>query len=468
MTYRLIHGDSIEVMRNAKAESVHAIVCDPPYGIDFMGKSWDKPGEMVGTSLGLSGGFQKFPEGVKRPEMKRSDPHLFQAWCEAWATEAMRVLKPGGHLLAFGGTRMYHRLAAGIEDAGFEIRDTIMWMYGSGFPKSHNVGVNIDKMLGKQRERVAMSGGIPPGSNNYLRDHSDGPEAETKNGRHPVTDEARTWNGWGTALKPAVEPIVVARKPLAIPGKRPGSSKKATVAQNVLAHGTGAYNIDGCRIEGASTVRKNTAEMGYHGGNLAESYETGSDLGRWPANVIMDEDAGALLDRQTGMLAAGNRPRKRSADGAGVERGAYGAFAGQEGLKSVRMNSGGASRFFYCPKASRTERDAGLTDLDPAFAPTMGDGIGGREHNPDAPGGLVRNTHTTVKPIELMRYLVRLVTVEGGVVLDPFMGSGTTGIAAILEGCKFVGIEREEEYMAIARRRIEHWSAQRDQVGAPA
>jgi DNA modification methylase len=444
MSYRLIQGDCIEVMRAAKAESVHAIVCDPPYGIDFMGKSWDKPGEMVGTALGLSGGYQKFPPGVKRPEMKRSDPHLFQQWCEAWAIEAMRVLKPGGHILAFGGTRMYHRLAAGIEDAGFEIRDTIMWMYGSGFPKSHNVGKSIDKLLGTTDDRPVV--GTQKDGVGAWNDYRHGEGAYPLDSEVPVTapgsDEAAAWHGWGTALKPALEPIVVARKPLRVPGASPGRSRKATVAQNVLEHGAGAYNIDACRIGyvddgdlAAAAAAKNpgrddlvTSDV-YGAGRPQQSINA---EGRWPANVIIDEEAGALLDAQSGIRAAGASPAKKGLGSARV----YGD-AERSGVEKdrVQLDAGGASRFFYCPKAGRKERDRGLEERG--------------------------NMHATVKPIALMRYLIRLVVVEGGVILDPFMGSGSTGIAALLEGMKFVGIEQDAAYHAIAQSRIAAWEQYR-------
>lgn len=316
MQTKLIHSDCLEALKNLPDNSVDSVVTDPPYGLSFMGKKWDYdvPSE------------------------------------EIWA-ECLRVLKPGGHLLAFAGTRTQHRMAVRIEDVGFEIRDMIAWVYGSGFPKSHN-----------------------------LKDQ---------------------WQGWGTALKPALEPITVARKPLI-----------GTVAENVLAHGTGALNIDGCRVAGESTRRTNTAEMGYQGGNFAEQYQTGSDEGRWPANLIHDGSDEVL------------------------------ALAGEQ------------ARFFYCPKASKKDRDEGLEGFEAKARPTMGSGIGGQ---PDQQKANNRNTHPTVKPTDLMRYLCRLVTPPNGTVLDPFMGSGSTGKAAMLEGFNFIGIEREAEYIEIAKARI-NWT----------
>ena len=378
-------GDCVEVMRAWPDACVDAVVCDPPYGLEFMGKEWDKLQLSDNESGPQSEGWHD--NGGKNPYARRataryagkklgaktSEMQTQQAWHEAWAREAFRVLKPGGHLVAFGGSRTYHRLACALEDAGFEIRDSLMWLYGSGFPKSLN--------LDGERE------------------------------------------GWGTALKPAHEPCVLARKPL-----------EGTVAANVQKWGTGALNIDGCRVNA-----------------------------RWPANVVLDEEAGAML--------------------------------------------GEPSRFFYCPKVSRKERDLGCEDLDhhdaqgttnrKPGAPGTVNPRAGAGHNAGGPilrckhcevdgsGGRrvsvckvtqekhteedwvqvgvhprVRNNHPTVKPIALMAWLIRLVTPPGGVVLDPFMGSGSTGIAALREGARFVGIEREPEYFRIATARIE--AAQRD------
>jgi len=302
------------------------------------------------------------------------------------------VLKPGGHLVSFGGTRTYHRLVCGVEDAGFEVRDQIAWMFGSGFPKSRDAG-----------------------------------------------------DGWGTALKPGYEPVVLARKPLA-----------GTVAANVLDHGTGALNIDGCRIDfrdgadEAETKGKNRhadfdsgpRENDVYGEDKRARAEQGNydAPGRWPANVALDEDAAAMLDEQTGALAPGAHPARRS--GRGDEK-VYGSgwSSGTAGDRH-ETESGGASRFFYVAKVDTAERHAGLA------VPSL-----------FAQDGPERNDHPTVKPIALMRWLIRLVTPPGGVVLDPFLGSGTTGIAAALEGFPFVGIERDPDYMQIARARIAHWAA---------
>jgi site-specific DNA-methyltransferase (adenine-specific) len=271
-----------------------------------------------------------------------------------------RVLKPGGYVLAFGGTRTFHRLTCGIEDAGFEIRDCLSWLYGQGFPKSLNVG-----------------------------------------------------NGQGTALKPAWEPIILARKPTI-----------GTVAANILRHSTGALNIDACRIGDDDTrrVKEGGRNQFPHEDDAwtPKTVTVGSDLGRWPANVVLDEEAAAMLDEQSGQLTSGNFPAVRHSP---KTRDVYGLGFGDQCLVHRGTDSGGASRFFYTAKPSRAERGEG-------------------------------NDHPTVKPLALMRYLVRLVTPPGGVVLDPFMGSGTTGMACAAEGLRFVGIEREAEYVEIAERRI--------------
>jgi DNA modification methylase len=328
----LLVGDCVEQMKTLEANSVDAIVTDPPYGLEFMGKAWDG----FGTPLG------------------------FQTWSEQWAREALRVLKPGGHLLAFGGTRMYHRLAAGIEDAGFEIRDTLMWLYGSGFPKSHNL--------------------------------------------------KGEWQGWGTALKPAVEPIVLARKPLI-----------GTVAENVLTHGTGALNIDASRIATDDRFGGGAkGSSGFAAGYESEGWVAGSASGRWPANILLDEEAAAMLDEQSG-VSVSPAPYGERVSG---DKSMFG-IGGLNHSKEFG-DSGGASRFFYVAKASRSERNFGLG----------------------------RNIHPTVKPVDLMRYLIRLVTPKGGTVLDPFLGSGTTAVAAIQEGVDWIGCEREPEYVAIIEARI--------------
>jgi len=425
MNYKTINGDCVKEMRKLPENSIDSIVCDPPYGLKFMGKEFDNLGE-----------------GAQQRE-----------WHRLWAIEALRVLKPGGYLLAFGGTRTYHHLATAIEDAGFEIRDQIQWLYGSGFPKSLNVGKAIDKAAGKKGKVIGketLSNDIRGNSSNGrgISGAKKNKKPLTRDITAPATDEAAQWEGWGTALKPANEPIVVARKPF-----------RGTVAENVQEHGTGAINIDACRVGSDDTRSKaSMTALGQGSGwNAHKNKEVvaGSENGRWPANVILDQEAGALLDEQTGTLKSG-KPGKRS------KTATSGSMAGDLGVldrtEPGQGDQGGASRFFYCPKAAKKERDAGLD----GFAEQQQD-TGRKKGNPGGDNPRNRgvhkraNFHPTVKPIALMAYLCRLVTPPGGTVLDPFLGSGTTGCAALQEGFSFIGIEKDPEYMKIARARIKHW-----------
>lgn len=381
----VLHGDCLAVMPTLDAESVDAIVCDPPYGLSFMGKAWDH---------GVPG--------------------------EPFWREALRVAKPGAHLVAFGGTRTFHRLTCAIEDAGWEIRDCLSWLYGSGFPKSLDVSKAIDKAAGAERK---VSGSFK-NTCSYFPEPCRGHDAT---GRYsptvhalptaPATDAAREWYGWGTALKPAWEPIILARKPL-----------DGTVAKNVSEYGTGALNVDGCRIGQRERERFTDAKyLSSFGGDSQDyknprRYERATSPlppGRWPANVCLDEDAAAML--------------------------------------------GEPSRFFYCAKASRKEREAGLDAVAVRAVHRYGAGIG-EGIDPSAPA-MNRNHHPTVKPLALMRWLCRLVTPRGGLILDPFCGSGSTGCAAVAEGFRFLGIEREAEYVTIAERRIRHWTPEQVDIG---
>jgi site-specific DNA-methyltransferase (adenine-specific) len=381
----LYAGDCVEVMKRMPGSSVDAIVTDPPYGLEFMGKGWDG----FGTPLG------------------------FQTWTEAWAREALRILKPGGHLLAFAGTRTYHRMASGVEDAGFEIRDCIAWMYGSGFPKSLDVSKAIDRAAGAEREDVYED---KPGVD-YNLAYGKGLGVGIVE-RRPVTPEAEAWNGWGTALKPAFEPVVVARRPLI-----------GTVAANVLEHGTGALNIDGCRIGSGGGCAGAGAGAGARvfGDGLNGTFAPPvAGLGRWPANIALDATAAAMLDEQSGVA----QPKDQRTAIKGGNKGALGAFAGSspDAVGTWPADpGGGASRFFYTAKASRQDRNV---------------------------GGLADNTHPTVKPTDLMRWLIRLVTPPGGIILDPFGGSGSTGLAARAENVRCILIEREPEYLQIIRDRL--------------
>lgn len=356
----LLHGDCAEQLREIPDESIDAVVTDPPYELGFMGKGWDAAGIAYSVDL--------------------------------WR-EVLRVLKPGGHLLSFGAARTYHRMTVAVEDAGFEIRDSIHWIYGSGMPKSHDISKAIDKAAGAERPVIGQYQ-LPNGKGWNLK-QADAPTGDesgstfTASGRRtlaitgPATEEAATWDGWGTALKPAHEPIVVARKPLV-----------GTTVENVLKHGVGGLNVKATRVGDEARVNVpagnkaggTALNMGVYG--MPQDAQPTAAIGRWPPNVAVDEAAAGAL--------------------------------------------GDAAEFFpvfrYEKKAARKEREAGIE----------------------------RNTHPTVKPVELMRWLVKLVTPPQGVVLDPFMGSGTTGVACMKDGFKFVGVERELEYLEIAQARIEN------------
>lgn len=553
---RLLHSDCLEKLRELPDASIDSIVTDPPYLISFMGKDWD-------SADGVAG----------RPDVWR---------------ECRRLLKPGGHLLAFGGTRTYHRMAAAIEDAGFEIRDSIHWTYGSGFPKSLDVSKAIDKRggatAGFQEFRDAVkdamkrngvsrtaltkalnnqmlshyltAGSQPavPNARDYriIRDtvglgnawdHLFLDEAErevvgtktsgiankSEGPRHtigaskavvvditaPATDAAAKWQGWGTALKPSHEPIVVARKPL-----------DGTVAANVLAYGTGALNIDGTRVGNEERTYDLTMTSGNFeatGGGKNVKSGTATVSGRWPANTVLTHAAGcrqvgtvpdtfgggakassgfvdgyendgfqgvtvaspvwscapgcpvAALDRQSGPAGAAAPASGPTYSGPSKSNCMAGAFNGNGDKTPVfHADKGGASRFFtvteweprwddpflYVPKPAKKERNAGLNGLKSKTIKfgnqRNGDDVGDGSVNDKFTTSPSQNHHPTVKPVALMRHLVRLVTPPGGVVLDPFLGSGTTAVAAILEGFDWVGCEMTDEYLPIIKGRVEH------------
>jgi site-specific DNA-methyltransferase (adenine-specific) len=443
---KLLLGDCLDKLKELDDNSIDSIVTDPPYGLSaapnsgknskggFMGKKWDYDVPSV----------------------------------EIWK-ECLRVLKPGGHLLSFAGSRTYHRMAVRIEDAGFEIRDQIMWIYGSGFPKSMDISKQLDKIAGAKREVIGKR------EHPTLKDKSKITEPSTAshggNGwdrewdiTAPATDEAKEWNGWGTALKPAHEPIVMARKPLS----------EKTVVDNVLEWGTGGINIDGCRIEtddnlgGGATNGSVLSVEGFDrpwmydekkmkefSDKMKEKVEHAQTLGRFPANIIFDEEAGKLLDEQSGISkSSGGRIEKKIGWGEFGGNGSKEIIDGQPGFGDV----GGASRFFYCPKTSKSDRNEGLDEFDEKrkshiTTQNFENALTGAG-NPRNPYS--KNNHPTVKPTDLMLYLIRLVTKKSGTILDPFMGSGSTGKAAIRGGFDFVGIEREDEYFQIAKARIEY------------
>jgi DNA modification methylase len=402
---KLMQGDNILSLKKLPDNSVDSVVTDPPYALNFMNKKWDAEVPSV----------------------------------DFWK-EVYRVLKPGGHVLSFGGTRTYHRMTVNIEDAGFEIRDQIMWLYGSGFPKSHNIGKSVDKIQGNEREVVGKL-------ENYQDKRGLNGQANVGENAKPridmdITKGTSEWEGWGTALKPANEPICVARKPLS----------ESTIAKNVLKWGTGGINIDGCRVESNNNEhhRPTMNKMGNFNNGVDKTWEPTNAEGRFPANIILDEEAGRVLDKQSGI---------------------------------------GASRFFYQAKVGKKERSMGLEPIGTFTSrPKREDGsIIYKDTHPEeweeamksrptkdknilassvmklqTQNTSLKNTHPTVKPVSLMAYLVRLVTPPNGIVLDPFMGSGSTGIATRLEGFRFCGMEMDEDYFKIASSRIDNFESYRE------
>jgi site-specific DNA-methyltransferase (adenine-specific) len=475
-------GDCLEVLKTLEDNSVDSIVTDPPYGIGFMNKEWDSPQkhkELIERENKRS--QERFEEGkspVKGGFSKGVQPGLpiggakegrwFQEWCEEWAKECYRVLKPGGHMLSFSAPRTYHRMATAFEDSGFQIRDQIMWVFGSGFPKSHNIGKAIDKIQGNEREVVGIS------DNTRDRNNHDYNSVGNFGSKEIIETKGQSdWEGWGTALKPAHEPICMARKPLS----------EKSIAENVLKHGTGGINIDDCRIPFDMTDTNPATNPLYRQENNYKMPEPGqesngavsftsskneiSQEGRFPANIIFDEEAGKILDKQSGVSKS--QKRKPEYNKPTEHTNTYTPKASDYRDDNTYSDTGGASRFFYCPKVSKKERNAGLEDFEEKTDRQKGHGLDRRCgncgtsmlkpqdckcENPDWITPPKKNHHPTVKPIKLMEYLITLVTPKGGIVLEPFMGSGSTGIAAKNLGMSFIGIEREEEYFEIAKQRI--------------
>jgi site-specific DNA-methyltransferase (adenine-specific) len=415
---KLILNDCLLALKEIPDNSVDSVVTDPPYGLSFMGKVWDYDVPKV----------------------------------EVWS-EVLRVLKPGGYLLSFAGSRTYHRIAVNIEDAGFEIRDMIEWVYGSGFPKSYNIAKGLNKYLKTGNASWNGTGDSSNGALGYSKlQHNQGYRPADYSNKHQNKEEitedlAKKWEGWGTALKPAHEPIVMARKPLI-----------GTVVENVIKYGTGGINIDGCRVSGDdTTTRHNSSSSSYMTGKIGEiqpiqdEYITGSTLGRFPANLIHDgSDEVLAVFPQTPPTSYAT---KNTTNNGGMFK---------LGHPTTKIEDGGnrsAARFFYCAKSSKSERNAGLEGFEEKERIDYGGfhsekGLIENNRNPENRKP-TKNNHPCVKPIALMQYLVRLVTPPNGTVLDPFMGSGTTGIAAKREGFSFIGIEREPEYLEIAKARID-------------
>jgi DNA modification methylase len=449
MTYNLLKGNNLELLPTLADNSIDAIVTDPPYGLG----NPDPDYIIKAIQLWASGDRSHIPEG--KGFMGKSWD-AFVPPPAVW-DECFRVLKPGGHLLAFAGTRTYDLMGISIRMAGFEIRDSIGWVYGSGFPKSLDVSKAIDKQAGAEREVLTEVVSDLFGDQEVKQERKTGigtgkgSTAIMGDGNRdltlPSTPEAQQWQGWGTALKPALEPIVVARKPLI-----------GTVAENVLTYGTGGLNIDASRI-GNENITINTFDNGAKpwGEASGEPYTSKSSVGRWPANLILDEYTAELLDEQSGQLKSGAVKPYVMKPAANVDfnKGLEGKMKTWTGEAS----EGGASRFFYVAKASKRDRNEGLEELE--TKQTVGGGglgnpVSGAYGSEKAPG---KNFHPTVKPTDLMRYLVKLITPPGGTVLDPFTGSGSTGKAAILEGFDFIGIELTEDYWPIIEGRLKHAEA---------
>jgi DNA modification methylase len=430
--FEILTGDCTELMKTLPPSSIDAIVTDPPYGLAFMGKRWDYDVPRV----------------------------------EVWE-QCLRVLKPGGHLLAFSGTRTQHRMAVRIEDGGFEIRDMIAWVYGSGFPKSLDVSKAIDRAAGIEREdkfEGAFERRSGPTGNKKCDDCgkwliSGSPCKCPRPQDKAITDAGRQWSGWGTALKPAMEPITVARKPI-----------ERTVARNVLKWGTAALNVDGCRVRATDNdYQKNCSGDRGHAGTRSADFTgvtdiksgggSANDLGRWPANFIHDgSDEVVGLFPQSGGQNGATGPKY----GDRTTVNTYGDYGPRPEFEP-RKDKGSAARFFYCAKASKSDRNDGLVGLPPGVVARSNQAKKRAESGEVIEAGsgafnkarYAKNNHPTVKPTELMRYLCRLITPPGGLILDPFAGSGSTGKAAMLEGFQFIGIEREPDYAEVARMRIE-------------
>ncbi|UXF50252.1 hypothetical protein 7865G3C9_3 [Haloquadratum phage sp.] len=396
MTNQIYTGDCFEKLPALDENSVHAIVTDPPYGLAFMGRSWDD-----------------------------FEPKEYQAWCEKWATECLRVLKPGGHLLAFSGNRTHHRLMSGIEDAGYEIRDTITWHYGSGFPKALDVSKSIDKQADADREVVETvrkthisTSNTNDGWSRPSHKNKDGEAKKTMDITQPATEQAEQWDGFKSALKPATEFVCVARSPLA----------EDTIAENVVAHGTGALNIDATRIEtDGENLSYGSREIGdgvkYQTQPEPDNGGEQHTKGRYPSNVVFDAQQADVLDDDVGECETGDYAGRHAtgssmfldeSDNPDMSNGAY------------SDDKSGPSRYFYTSKASKAERT-----LD----------------------GKIDNAHPTVKPIDLMEWLVQLATAEEQIVLDPFAGSGTTCKAAKNKTRQFIGIEQQAKWADVARVR---------------
>lgn len=458
---QIIHGHNIRVMRKFSDNSIDSIVTDPPYGLEFMGKEWDKLGAKIGstTERWSADGKPSIPSGrVCYGKSAKSMQH----WHYRWAKECLRVAKPGAFMFVFGGTRTFHRLTCAIEDAGWQIRDCMMWLYGSGFPKSLDISKAIDKAKGKKERPII---GEKRGANRLRSQTENGKRCGegrwgNESGRDPfihsaVTKLAKLWDGYGTALKPAWEPIIVAMKPV-----------DSNFAKNAEKYGVAGLNIAGGRIP--SGTEHFRGEIKYRNkGTWSEAkgmhtpgrgfIASDNPQGRWPANVILDEDAAKILDKQAPLTGAFAKVRSGHS---GKSKGIYGDYKqrGDDGL-TFYNDFGGASRFFYIAKSSRSERNAGLSGTEARQVD--------EQRKPKNPGGnnprnrgarKDTNFHPTVKPLQLMQYLCMLLKMpnKDQVILDPFVGSGTTCVACKELGINYIGIDDNEDYCKIARKRLKN------------
>jgi len=401
MAYQIIHGDCIEVLKQFNDNCIDALGTDPPYGLSFMNRAWDK--ELPGT--------------------------------EYWEA-FLRILKPGAHGVVMGAPKKAHRLGCIIEDSGFEIRDCIMWLYGSGFPKGCNAALNLDKHFGHSNRGQAI-----PTASTYQASDTEKKNKLQSNavGKYvPITDQAKEWDGFHTGLKPAYEPIFLIRKPLI-----------GTVAENVLEYRVGVLNINACRVgEEPVTINRFNDGMKPFGNGAGHEYTSDESKGRWPANICHDgsDEALAGFPKKKGKV----KTIKMKAGNTNVVYGKY-----DKNYEGSYLQGGSVDRYFYCSKASRKEKEAGLEAFDPINV------TDGRKIPPD--NGFQRgktkrhNTHPTVKPISLCRWLSRLICPTGGTLIDPFAGSGSLGIGAILEGFNWIGIEQQQEDIKISEARLEYW-----------
>ena len=441
--FKLYQGSMLDMLQVIQPNSIDAVVTDPPYELNFMNKGWDNSGI------------------------------AFQV--DTWH-KCYQVLKHGGYLLAFGGSRTFHRIACAIEDAGFEIRDTIMWLYGSGFPKSMDVGIAIDKKNGIESPVVGFTDQQDIRCGNYCNN-------QEKRLMHPVRQAQNEWAGWGTALKPAYEPVIVARKPC-----------EGTCINNVMQYRTGAINIDECRV-GDDLIKGGTMpdfrdigkkskesigidKLSFGQVQNAERKPLEDHVGRYPSNVILTYDETDFDEVCGGMPETKGTDNLRHNNNAGkdyISEGGYG-----DCVTTGYADEGSAARYFYCAKASKRDRDEGLDNFEVKQCTGGGGGIGDYLQDVNSCSGKFgsekaphRNTHPTVKPTDLMQYLVRLVTPKGGTVLDPFNGSGSTGKACMYEnkdrnaGYKYIGIELTAEYLPIADARIRYAAGDNRPVEIP-